>query len=353
MTARRKALYRILVASGTAVTLLMLLWLAPQLTRAATLTVGSGGTHATIQAAIDAANPGDTIQVRDETFNESLIITKSLTLLGGYEAGFGSRTPRTTYVGTVPGRAIDIQGASIQVTIDGFEIAEGAIVGGNGGGIHVDVEDDSRVTINDNFIHDNSADGGGGIYADVDNRSDLHITGNDVMTNTTSDDYAGIYANVYLSGTLTLSDNNIVGNESGDRYGGLYASVESLSRFAVEDNLVMSNTTAVDGDPLAPYRYYGGLYFRARYNAHGAFDRNRVIGNYADDRYGGGYVYINYNSSTTFYDNEFRNNTANYRGYGGLYLYAYGNSQVTGDNLVLADNAANGGSYDYHSPLLK
>jgi len=347
MNGKQRAGSRAVIAVGLAVVALAMLWLAPQLTRAATLTVGTGGMHATIQAAIDAANPGDTIQVRNETFNESLIITKSVTLLGGYEAGFGSRTPRTTYVGTVPGRVIDIQGASIQVTIDGFEIAEGTIVGDNGGGLYVDVEDDSVVTINDNFIHNNSADGGGGIYADVDNRSDLHITGNDVMTNSTTDDYAGIYANVYLSGTLTLSDNDIVGNESGDRCGGLYAYVESLSRFTIEDNLVMSNTTAVDGDPLAPRRYYGGLYFRARYNSHGTFDRNQVIGNYADDYYGGGYVYIYYNSSTTFYDNEFRNNTANYQNYGGLYLYVYGNSQITGDNLVLADNTVNNSTKDY------
>jgi hypothetical protein len=334
------------IAVGLAATVLAMLWLAPQLTRAATLTVGTGGTHATIQAAIDAANPGDTIQVRNETFNESLIITKSLTLLGGYEAGFGSRTPRSTTVGNVAARVIDIQGTGIAVTIDGFEIAEGTIVGGNGGGIYVDVEDDSQVTINDNFIHDNSADDGGGIYADVDNRSDLHITSNDVMTNTTSDDYAGIYADVYLSGTLTLTDNDIV-NNSGDQYGGLRAYVEGFCQFQIEDNLVMSNTTTVDGASAPPYHRYGGLYFEAQYNSHGAFDRNQVIGNYADDDYGGGYVEMYYNSSTTFYDNEFRNNTANYRYYGGLYLYAYYNSHVTGDNLVLADNTVNGGSYDY------
>ncbi len=349
MTIRKKSLFRFLSSIGAALVVILgfclILWLSQ--VRAATITVGSGGDYATIQAAIDAASPGDTIQVQNGTFNESLIITKSVTLLGGYEAGFGSRTPRTTYVGTVPGRVIDIQGAEIEVTIDGFEIAEGTIAGDNGGGIHVDVEDDSRVTIHDNFIHDNSADNGGGIYADVDNRSNLHITGNDVMTNTTTDDYAGLYANVYLSGTLTLADNDVVGNESGDRYGGLYAYVESLSRFTIEDNLVMSNTTAVDGDPLAPRRYYGGLYFEAEYNSHGTFDRNQVIGNYADDYYGGGYVEMYYNSSTTFYDNEFRNNTANYQSNGGLYLYAYANSQITGDNLVLADNTVNNGTYNY------
>ncbi len=163
MRTQRNALFSILTAVSIAALSLALLWLTPQLTRAAIITVGSDGTYATIQAAIDATNPGDTIQVRDETFNESLVITKSLTLLGGYEAGFGSRTPRSTTVGNVAARVIDIQGAGIEVTIDGFEIANGAAGANDGGGIYVNVEDDSVVTINDNFIHDNSADDGGGI----------------------------------------------------------------------------------------------------------------------------------------------------------------------------------------------
>ena len=141
---------KLLVALGLslAMTLILLVALNSGSARAATLTVGSDGTYATIQAAIDAANPGDTIQVRNETFNESLIITKSLTLLGGYEVGFGSRTPRSTTVdGGAAGRVIAIQGAGIAVTIDGFEIANGDAGANDGGGIYVDVEDDSVVTV--------------------------------------------------------------------------------------------------------------------------------------------------------------------------------------------------------------
>jgi hypothetical protein len=52
---------------------------------AATLTVPID--HATIQAAINAAAPGDTINVNNGTYNEILDITKSLTIVGQSEAG--------------------------------------------------------------------------------------------------------------------------------------------------------------------------------------------------------------------------------------------------------------------------
>ena len=55
---------------------------------AATLTVGNAtslpctGTFPTIQSAITLANPGDTIQVCQGTYNEQVQVTKTLTLQG-------------------------------------------------------------------------------------------------------------------------------------------------------------------------------------------------------------------------------------------------------------------------------
>ncbi len=298
-----------------------------------------------IQAAIDVALPGDTIRVAQGVFSESLVITKSLTLEGGYtDFGTGARIPRTSVIIPPTGRGLYIYGPDLQVTVDGFEVTQAT-----NRAVQIDVDNDSAVTLNDNFIHDN---GGTGIYAEAEYRSALHITHNDVMTNvlpsTSNSDYGGIYAYVYLSGTLTLTDNDIIGNRSFYDYGGGYLEIESFGRFTIEDNQILSNSTHVDGSTSWPYRDYGGLYFGAYSNSHGTFDRNRINGNYADDDYGGGEIELERNSSSTFYDNEFRGNRANYRNLGGLLLYVSSNSHLVGDGLVIADNEAgahNGGGY--------
>ena len=60
------------------------LTILPANVRAATLYVGGGGpgNYTTIQAAIDAANPGDTIYVYNGTYNENITINKGLSLVG-------------------------------------------------------------------------------------------------------------------------------------------------------------------------------------------------------------------------------------------------------------------------------
>jgi hypothetical protein len=331
------------VTIGFAVVGVALLLMVPLVVQADYVDVPNDGSS--IQVAIGNADAGDVIRVEAGVFAENLVITKSLTLEGGYNSDFTSRTPRTTVIAPPSGRAIAIVGDGITVTIDGFEIRDGDVGGGNGGGVAIDVKAGSSVTITDNFIHDNTADGGGGIYAKTGDSS-LVIGENDVMTNTTATggDGAGIYARTY-TGTFTLTDNEIRGNVSGDNYGGFYVLVRYAGVFTVENNLVVSNTaiTFVSDD-------CGGFRFEASEDSHGTFSYNRVLENRAGDLAGGGRIVVIQNSSATMDDNEFRANVADRCG--GLDLYVTTDSQVVASDLELEDNRAStyaGGGIVYAS----
>lgn len=332
----------IAVSAAAAAVAILAFALTVQPTRAITYRdVPAGGS---IQAAINAAATGDTIRVHQGAFTESLTINKSVMLLGGYtNFTTGDRTPRTTVISPT-GRAINIAGVGITVTVDGFEI-KNAVLAENGAGILADVNTDSKVVINNNSIHDNHAtDGfGGGIYAHATTRSAIELTDNDVMSNTASLDGGGIHADIGGGSAFVLTETNIVSN-SARTGGGLDAFVRAMTlaladqaasdsnRFSIQDNLVMSNTATGNG---------GGFFFTAQ-SCQGAFDRNRVIGNRAGASYGGGGVTL-FSSSATFYSNEFRRNVAA-AGIGGLQASLQINSNLTGDDLVVADNQAAGGS---------
>ncbi len=335
-----KSFARVLIAVSAAAVVMMLLCLAltAQPTQAATYRdVPVGGS---IQAAIDAAATGDIIRVQQGTFTESLTINKSVALLGGFtDFTTGARTPRTTVISPT-GRAMNITGAGITVTVDGFEITNAAYAG-SGAGMYVVVNADSKVVINNNSIHHSRATSGsgGGIYAHADTRSAIELTGNDVMTNTASSDGGGIYADIGGWSEFVLTGTDIISN-SASNGGGFYASVRATtlaladqsasdsSSFTIQDDLVMSNTATTN---------YGGVYLTVQ-SRQGDFDRNRVIGNRANGSYGGGNLTL-MSSSSTFYNNEFRRNVAAASN-GGLQAGVVFNSSLIGDGLVVADNQA-------------
>jgi hypothetical protein len=90
--------------------------------------VTSGGTFTTIQLAINAANPGDTILVDAGTYNESVTVNKSVTLLGanaGVNPNTGTRGAETI-VEPGPNSSFDTSSVILvtasNVTIDGFTV---------------------------------------------------------------------------------------------------------------------------------------------------------------------------------------------------------------------------------------
>ncbi len=103
--------------------------------------------YATIQAAIDAAHDGDTIQVaaldandQELTYQENLVISKSLTLIGNLTASYEPTSTLATIDGASNGRAVWIapdnapvgalaQNGTLSVTLDGFAIGHGDATG--------------------------------------------------------------------------------------------------------------------------------------------------------------------------------------------------------------------------------
>src|SRR5207244_1130256 len=104
---------------------------SPASAKPATRRVGNpatckGATYPTINAAVAAANPGDTIKVCPGTYNENVAVNKRLTFLGA-QAGKDGRSrkasARESVVKSASGADFALSGAANNVTINGFTIS--------------------------------------------------------------------------------------------------------------------------------------------------------------------------------------------------------------------------------------
>jgi Ca2+-binding RTX toxin-like protein len=121
----------------------------------AIITVGtSGQQHATIQAAVTAANPGDTIVVSAGTYAENILITKSITLISADGAG------STTIVGS--------DASSVQGTIQIAPGVNNVTIGGIGQGFTIE------------GVNGDGASERGAVYI-TGNTDNLVIQGNDIV----------------------------------------------------------------------------------------------------------------------------------------------------------------------------
>jgi uncharacterized protein (TIGR03382 family) len=189
------------------------------LAQAATITVGpSGRDHTSIQVAIDAAAPGDRIEVDPGTYAENLSVDFEVTLVGTGGAASTFVTAAGPVVSVTSTGDLTLEGVTVQPSAErGIEVRQGAVTltdvtveGGYstldaGGGLYA-VEAD--VTISGSTFDGNSASvfHGGNLYAYA---STVTITGSD-FTGGRAEKGGGIYM---FGGTLTLTDSTLTGNE--------------------------------------------------------------------------------------------------------------------------------------------
>ena len=296
------------IAAGFAAAILVV-WLASaRLVFAASAGVITVNPGESIQAAINAAHPGDTILISPGTYTESLSLTKPVSLTGVSSA-------TVVINGGHLQRAIDVTGTTINhsVIISGLTVANGlATPDGQsgckcGGGIRLRGLA-SPLIVNVILTHNTSPGDGGGISADY---------GSD----------------------LVLNNVQVLNNYSGRRGGGVYAggTVDLIG------GLFVSNTACSAGDYSCIPGGGGGLYAETTANITGTqFIDNRT---YGPNGGGGGGVAANGLISIT--DASFINNFAGGDfGGGGLFSFQeYGVIRIHDSRFVSNSGYIGGGIF--------
>ena len=207
----------------------------PATVSAATIIVdqGGGGNHTTIQAAVNAANSGDTIYVWAGTYTENVVISKTLTIIGN-----GSMNT------TINGGG---NGDVMYITADSVNISHLRLM--NGGSTVNDAGIEVYLSNNCKLEYCNSSNNYKGIFI---KESDNNIVSNNTCLNNTDGIYLrdsnlntvdnntanmnsqwGIIPRASHSNTL---NNNTIGSNG---YGAIY--------LIYTTNNILSNNTMLDG----------------------------------------------------------------------------------------------------------
>ncbi len=203
---------------------LLMVGLAALAPRAKAMTCNVPGDHATIQAAVNAFSC-DIINVAAGAFNENVIITRDIVIVGAGPS-------LTTVNGGGSGSVFDIS-AAIEVTITEMTITNGD--GAFGGGVKV--VDSTVLLDNVHILRNVAAQSGGGVY-----NYNGHVTifNSEIIGNHAEIVNGGGIYQAYIMATLRLSNTLIAENGSPNDGGGIYNSGGQVTIY----NADIQNNTA-------------------------------------------------------------------------------------------------------------
>ncbi|WP_425618157.1 NosD domain-containing protein [Anatilimnocola sp. NA78] len=159
-------------------------------------TPGTGASDETIQRAVNAASPGDTVRVEAGTYNENVAVNKTGVQL------LGAGAAMTSIVGQLVGAGVNtVQLSAADVVLDGFTITR--LLGVNENNIGVGLSSLAGIEVRNNVITGNRT----AIY--VNGGSSVTITGNVIDDNRT-----GILFADATHGTHTITENAITNNRT-------------------------------------------------------------------------------------------------------------------------------------------
>ncbi len=341
--------------------------------------------YTTLQAAIDAAGDGDTVQpLQDLTEDITIASDDNIILdLAGYTlTGTGTTSVITVYgsltledsstegTGTITGGVgTEFDSTSASIIDDGTDYVGGGVlvngtsatatftmnggtITGNtltatsgtesyGGGVCV-VGDSATFTMNGGTISNNNqttTTRGGGVCAA---RSATFIMNGGTISGNTAYRSGGV--NLQYSATFTMNGGTISGNTSSNDGGGI--SVPSTSTFTMSGGTIFNNTAKT---------YGGGVYSAGNFT----MSDGTISGNTAGSSGGGVYLSSSSTAARTFTMNggTISNNTVNTSGGGGVYVASYG-TFIMNDGIITGNatnasasstTAGGGGVYVYYT----
>jgi parallel beta-helix repeat protein len=202
---------------------------------AATLTVGAGGQFKTIQQAVDAAKPGDTVLVAPGTYTENVVVSKPLTITGNATVN-AADSSKDVFLITSPGVHIDgltISGGETGVNVAGVASCAITNITEHGNVFAVYLANATNSVVSNNNLANNHY----GVYCDYATSTTI---ANNVATGEAGGGNAATYSDgiyLYYSDSNNVTQNNLNANH-----------VYGISLFHSSGNDISNNTIQANDD---------------------------------------------------------------------------------------------------------